>query len=304
MKGSGTQTDPYIVDIWEDFVTAIQIPDVFVAFPPEPGVIDMSEYGYFTETLATIACAQIDGNGWTIRGLSATDCSLFTTEKSKEITINWLLFKDIKLLARTKQTVLLYSGTYTNVYFNGKDEDNPCVISGEIDGSVSTASAAFFARNNAYSGDTCFDCCSITANLKGYAYLRMGDQYEPYNNCNIKLTGFVAGNTYPIIDGELTYCYVSGNVEIKSATTAVRLYHTSAYNIFDIELINGSSADQLNFVSNGSSNGTPSSLVNTDKIKGWETVSLREIEYIGVTESQLYDDVYLKSVGFDIEVRT
>ena len=43
MTGTGTQTDPYIVDNWADFVTALGTSGAYVSFPEVGGVLDMND---------------------------------------------------------------------------------------------------------------------------------------------------------------------------------------------------------------------------------------------------------------------
>ena len=59
MTGTGTQTDPYIVDNWADLVTALGTSGAYVSFPEGGGVISMNDIA--PEGLSsqiTVSCAE------------------------------------------------------------------------------------------------------------------------------------------------------------------------------------------------------------------------------------------------------
>ena len=69
MTGIGTQADPYIVDTWADFVTAVGKSDAYVECA-EGAVWDMNDIaseGISAEV--NINCKSVEGNGVTVKNL-------------------------------------------------------------------------------------------------------------------------------------------------------------------------------------------------------------------------------------------
>ena len=67
MQGTGTQTDPYIPENWEEFLTATGTSEAYVSLPEGGGVFDMNRIAPDGGLTVNIKCAEIQGNGWEIR---------------------------------------------------------------------------------------------------------------------------------------------------------------------------------------------------------------------------------------------
>lgn len=67
MTGTGTQTDPFVVDNWEDFLTASSNSN-YVEWSENSGIIDFNDInpeGYTSEI--RLKCSEF--NGWTFKNL-------------------------------------------------------------------------------------------------------------------------------------------------------------------------------------------------------------------------------------------
>ena len=94
MTGTGTQADPFIVDNWPDFVTAVGTYDAYVEFPDGGGVIDMNNVAPTGIPEITLACASIEGNDWIIQNLYCKGHKGFSTAYGKYVSIDKLHFLD------------------------------------------------------------------------------------------------------------------------------------------------------------------------------------------------------------------
>ncbi|NLT08219.1 MAG: hypothetical protein GXY08_01780, partial [Ruminococcus sp.] len=92
MTGTGTQADPYIVDNWPDFVTAVGTYDAYVEFPDGGGVIDMNNVAPTGIPEITLACASIKGNDWIIQNLYCKGHRGLSTAYGKYVSVNKLHF--------------------------------------------------------------------------------------------------------------------------------------------------------------------------------------------------------------------
>lgn len=92
MTGTGTQNDPYIVDAWSDFVTAIGTSGVYVKVADDT-VWDMNSIAPEGIDRINCTCAELDGNGAVIKNAYIPDyyvLSLSNTVKNLQIE-NFLL---------------------------------------------------------------------------------------------------------------------------------------------------------------------------------------------------------------------
>ena len=81
ITGTGTQADPYIVDTWSDFVTAVGTTDAYVEIPPGT-VWDMNDISPEGVVQTTVRCAKINGNGATINNARITNEALLYVSSS------------------------------------------------------------------------------------------------------------------------------------------------------------------------------------------------------------------------------
>ena len=66
MQGTGTKTDPFIPETWDDFVTAVGTEEAYVSLPAGGGTYDMNEIAPEGNLTIDIRCAEIQGNEWSI----------------------------------------------------------------------------------------------------------------------------------------------------------------------------------------------------------------------------------------------
>ena len=291
MKGSGTQADPFEPTTWLEFVTAIGTEGAYVEFPPEPGVIDVSSLGFFnigTNNInCPILCTSINGNGWTIHGLSWQNSYMFGKKVTGDVTIKNLNF--------TSFLGFLNSGNYADFFYFSKGEiliDN-CVFTGTLD-------------NNGfeyhYQNNLTYNQCSLTFELKHGA----GINQHAYTasemvNCNIKLTGSTSTTGNIINAKPFDFCYLRGALTFTGNSAFLLKDNGSTstlhYSVIDIDLINGGSGNSITIDNRGAK------IVNKDKIKGFTTITLDDDEF-AVTKEQFCDAAYLKQIGFAIGVKS
>lgn len=86
MTGTGTQADPYIVDTWADFVTAVGKSDVYVECA-EGTVWDMNDIAPDgIKSRINIYAKSINGNGVIIKKLYFTSNASFFFANSTSVT--------------------------------------------------------------------------------------------------------------------------------------------------------------------------------------------------------------------------
>lgn len=84
MTGTGTQADPYIVDTWPDFVTAVGTSGAYVEIA-EGVVFDMNAIAPEGAPAVTIAAAHIDGKGTAIEAARVNTDFFNLAESAKTI---------------------------------------------------------------------------------------------------------------------------------------------------------------------------------------------------------------------------
>lgn len=284
MTGTGTQTDPFVPTIWDDFVTAVGTPGAYVAFPEGGGVIDMSGYGFFNagtnNHAVTIGCASIEGNGWKIRGLSWQTGGMFKKSSNLwegDTTISNLHFTD-------------FYGLTADTFFSNSSSVNTTFMQCTFAGIIDDTELLY-----CYYGDLSFDRCSFAIELKNnsdFGVSSYRDHY--YYNCNIKITGTTSTTDEVLQAVDFEFCYLSGEVKLTNAgSTAILKVDATAgnYSIVDI------SVDAAGSVSVDNDGGT---IVNKDKINA-SSINITDTTF-AVTEDQLHDAEYLNSIGFAIGV--
>ena len=282
-SGSGTSaSDPRIVDTKEDFIAAIQSEEktMYISFPddrPESEkVLDFRKDGFYTSPVASVPSLEyprsryINGNGWTILGLSLRDTSFISTPSNTDggytIEIRNLNFKNVYLLGLTSYssgidgvaTSLLFFIRSANSTSGGAYMYN-CKISGVLDNYVNqNAKVSFVCANGGYpdSVSGIFKNCSF--NIRVLPYTRTNAQKKiPYENCLFN----IVGNTYNVIGGDsdlsplaggiFRFCRFQGKIIVTSTLyassddhysssvqgdTLFRFLTGSYYNVIDMEI--------------------------------------------------------------------
>lgn len=292
MTGTGTQADPFIVDNWEDFVTAIGTNDAYVEFPDGGGVIDLNVIAPTGVPEIPVQCKSVKGNDWIIQNLYCKGHAAFITQYGKYVSIDHLHFLSFYFDDEGKQ---VYLGT---VFGNSGDDRqgyyfNECQFSGIMNCTYYKSDvykrSCLFVQDNYW-----LKCrlirCAINVKLDGYAVLLSGSSYIHEDNrveyCNIKVSGNSPAWTE---DGDYRNCLISGD-SVATAFDVVRGAANS--NVLNVDF---SKADSFNCT--GRSNAV--NLINTDLLPSGATIGTG---FIGVTTAQLKDAAYLASLGFPIGV--
>lgn len=283
MTGTGTQNDPYIVDIWEDFVTAAGTSGAYVKVADDT-VWDMNSIAPEGLTQSLQVNANVDGNGVKIVNLHIENLSAVIINANGYLeNIN---FTDVFAKAT--------NGTY---YFIGRSRN---VKYGEV-GRYISITGKFYGYGTSNSNkriyaifgngsDTSFMSCSTNVELYGTAQLCKDDSNWDYNspmlvNCNLKyvrlpISGVYAWQNRIVVKNS----WVEG-----SEYTTVCISNSSENSIFNVsafgDITGGNSRTCL--------------LWNSDKIESGVSISS------GIklcSETQLQDAAYLASIGFPIGV--
>lgn len=270
MTGTGTSTDPYIVENWGEFVTAAGKSGAYVSCPVD-AVWDMNEIAPTGVSGVRLSCAQINGNGLTIKNIFSSD--LFSRGQSGTTNVYDLNFLDIYMEGGAFATCHPSSGS---IAFHR------CRFSGIFTG----ASSLFYAYSIASPAQ--LDRCSISVQLMGEARV-MGITVAPGNDqscgiftfCDLNLqgSGSTNGNRFTLINSRLRGVYPGTGLVIASV---------SQYSVLDIG------------ITWGVNDTTPTKvLINTDKVASGITIPSG---FIKVTTEQLRDAQYLSSIGFPVGV--
>ena len=290
MTGTGTQADPYIVDTWADFVTAVGKSDVYVECA-EGTVWDMNDIAPDgISSRINIYAKSINGNGVIIKKLYFTSNASFFFANSTSVTgVDFL-------------DSLVESGTF--IYRSGSAMFQECRFSGIIQDSTffyNTANSSAYIKRSSinlqFQGNSLL-CC-------GY-YVGNGTGGRPIicENCNVRLSGN-STHSSAITSYDSTYkynlilfdnCFISGVNPFKYLYDSWRWSsgtYSSKYSVFDIVCSSGQSiinAPRYSSIVN--------CIINSDKLNG-ATV---DTAIKKVTDDQLHDASYLQSIGFPIGV--
>ena len=303
MTGTGTQNDPYIVDNWADFITAVGTSSAYVELKKElvktadttvnPNKLYVNSSGevqyivqnsdlpnlyentfcldandYAPEgitTTITITCASLNGNGATIKNLYSSSTTIITTYSYVNIT--GIAFLNIKC---------------TNAYFyissrnNGWGTVSKCIFSGRMDGE----NTSYFIWSSCHH----FVSCSFNVQLYGASRFAQNNEgrydWLDFNGCQIYTDDHRSGSTY-------AYYYVminsiwSGNYN-DYISVAMNSYD---YTVYDLECAS---------ISSNNSTSKNYAFVNSDKCADTDCVE--------VTTAELQSASALAAKGFPIQV--
>lgn len=290
MTGTGTQADPYIVDTWADFVTAVGESDAYVECA-EGTVWDMNDIAPDgISSRINIYAKSINGNGVIIKKLYFTSNASFFFANSTSVTgVDFL-------------DSLVESGTF--IYRSGAATFQECRFSGIIQDSTffyNTANSSAYIKRSSinlqFQGNSLL-CC-------GY-YVGNGTGGLPIicENCNVRLSGSSTNSsTITSYDSNYKYNLITfENCLISGVNPFKYLYvswawssgtYSSKYSVFDIVCSSGQ------FITNAPRySSIVNCIINSDKLNG-ATV---DTAIKKVTDDQLHDASYLQSIGFPIGV--
>lgn len=290
MTGTGTQADPYIVDTWADFVTAVGKSDAYVECA-EGTVWDMNDIAPDgINSRINIYAKSINGNGAIIKKTYFTSNGSFFFANSTSVTgVDFL-------------DSLIESGTF--IYRAGAATFQECRFSGIIQDSTffyNTANSSAYIKRSSinlqFQGNSLL-CC-------GY-YVGNGIGGRPIicQNCNVRLSGSSTNSsTITSYDSNYKYNLITfENCLISGVNPFKYLYvswawssgtYSSKYSVFDIVCSLGQ------FITNAPRySSIVNCIINSDKLNG-ATV---DTAIKKVTDDQLHDASYLQSIGFPIGV--
>lgn len=259
--GSGTQTDPYIVDNWEDLKAVSATKDVYVRLDPnaECKVMDINETSDALGLQANLPFyANIEGNGWEIRNLCTG---------SFDIRTNGNTITDLHFVNLICGALRVFWGSVfcTNCSFSILFLKRGCIC--------------------VPNGGASFNYCAMNLFFVGTEASTLFYALTTLTGCDIELHGSVKGLKL-LETGKMEDCRITGQLHLDDAELTLGSYNkTTAYNIFSVELT-GSGQVLSKYTSNSIC------LVNTEQIAEEITVTLLD-NWVGVTTSQLQDADYL-----------
>lgn len=206
MTGTGTQADPYIVDSWEDFRTAVGTSGAYVEVKPNT-VWNFNEIAPTGLPETTINCAQINGNDCELWHPYVRDNFLFYN--TSDAIINKLHIFKLNAEASSRT-----AGFFKTTSIGQQGECHLCQFSGTLTG---TTSLACFHHANHQASDIYYSC-SINLEAAGMFEITWGsyNDYPRFTDCNIKLecSAVTLTQAMGLVKSQLEY----------SANTAIQLY--------------------------------------------------------------------------------
>lgn len=273
ISGTGTQADPYIVDTWADFVTAVETADAYVKV--DTSTVATWDFAKMVESGLSTGinwnAVEVDGNGLTIKGIFGTAARWFSGTSATAKVV-----KNLNLLDMAKTTAT------SDVFYSRAIEFRNCKFSGVIEG------GNFFGQ---YSGGSAtFTTGSIGGNdPKGCAFAfnfsgnsKLTSAVCTFNHCNMNFDGTSTNTSTQ--EMKMYESKISGKMPWASFKNS-----GGGQNVIDAEI------DTIGTWSNTSGGVT---LINTDKLASGLSVPSG---YTGVTSTQMLDADALEAVGFIVE---
>lgn len=273
ISGTGTQADPYIVDTWTDFVTAVETANAYVKV--DTSTVATWDFAKMVEgglsTGINWNAVEVDGNGLTIKGLFGTAAKWFSATSSTAKVI-----KNLNLLDMAKTTAT------TGVFYGRAMEFRNCKFSGVIEGGnffePYSGGVATFTTGSITGNDP--KGCAFAFNFSGNSRLTSGSCV--FNHCNMNFDGTSANTSTQ--EMKMYESKISGKMPWASFKNS-----GGGQNVIDAEI------DTIGTWSNTSGGVT---LINTDKLASGLSVPSG---FTGVTSTQMLDADALEAVGFIVE---
>lgn len=206
MTGTGTQADPYIVDTWEDFRTAVSTSGAYVEVKPNT-VWNFNEIAPTGLPETTINCAQINGNDCELWHPYVRDHFLFYN--ASDAIVNKLHI--FKLNAEASSG---YAGFFKTTSIGQQGECHMCRFSGTLTG---TTSLAYFHFANHQASEIYFNC-SIHIVGSGYAQITWGNysDFPGFTDCYIimRFQGAPDRQGMKLIKSQLEYSNDAATAEL------------------------------------------------------------------------------------------
>lgn len=292
MTGTGTQADPYIVDTWADFVTAVGKSDVYVECA-EGTVWNMNDIAPDgINAYIYISAKSINGNGAIIKKLYFTSNGAFCFQKSTLVTgIDFLDF-----LIESEKFIYSTSGAvFKKCRFSGMVQDSTFFING----GASTAQIKQSSFNLQFQGNALFYLGSYVPGIGGRGLI--------LSFCNVRLSGKSTNSSTITSHSQMDKHNLVGFENcLVNGTNPFKFFYVSwdsTYSGFNVS----SNCSVFDFICDSGQTitnapnrvySTTTCLINSDKLNGAEVLSA----FTQVTDDQLHDASYLQSIGFPIGV--
>lgn len=166
--GTGTQADPYIVDTWSNFVTAVGTSGAYVEVMPET-VWDFNSIAPEGVSQTTVRCAHINGNGAIINNARITNESLLYVSSG----LNSTTIENLNILNVLADYYVLYNSgapatlNLNRVVFSGILNNTALIY--QSGNTINVRECGFALRGSA---------SSIYTIRQGYIY---------HNDCNLNI---------------------------------------------------------------------------------------------------------------------
>lgn len=264
--GTGTETDPYVIAEWEDFITHAAETNVYITIVPNT-VWDMNilHPEAWTSTAVTIKAKYINGNGLEIRNAYFENCD-FIVYNAASSTHTYLY--DVKLLNCFGRNAASYTHYLLRCNNNTYNHLSKITITG-----------SFFSTSQTYG--------FVIAN---------GNLYR--NSWNVYVYGILAFTNVSVMDTcnfyivqktNLGTVYFNGltNSLVEGEFNSPISFANSQQNIINAQINNSLATSGTNLFN----------IVNADKVA--ETTTIPQA-FISVTDEEMKDAEYLRSLGFPI----
>lgn len=268
MTGTGTRTDPYVVDSWYGFKEVAIKADKYVKFADGGGTIDMAD----GQAIDVFINANVDGNGWTIKNMSTINRWTFWIYGQIK-NFNFVDFQIICNSSSTRKTrfMILESSAFVE----------QCIFSGVISGKYSNSiSSAMFENAGASVNRDVISRCIFNLKLTDGIFVRQGNDIS-CSNCIFDVDSSENQTIYPFYGMNFRNCLIKGKywgltfltTRSKNVVLDVECPSTNVISCPDVEEIFIGNSDKANY--------------DTNKI-------------YAVTTDQLKDADYLLSLGLPI----
>lgn len=276
ISGTGTRADPYIVDTWADFVTAVGGNQAYVEV--DTSTVNTWDFPKIVEGGLTAGvawnAASVNGNGLTIKGLYGSNIQYFfmgssTTSRKYIYNINFLDFN--------KSFDISYWFNRAEYFTFGN-----CQFSGVIDGgnfinriSTSSLASAKTVFTTGVLGGTAHGCSFALHLVNGAKVCNSDYVTVQHGNMNFLCDTPTVTQTIELHESKIT-----GDFPFLSFTNS-----GSGQNVIDADISAIGTWSNANGVT----------LINTDKLASGLSVPTG---FTGVTSAQMLDVDALAAVGF------
>lgn len=285
--GTGTQSDPYLVNNWTDFCSVKDEDGKYIFWedlPSSQKIVDLNEEvpGGYAESF-TIGSASIDFNGWTIRNLTINVPGLAITNSLGDIAryIKNGIFQNVFLSCTLPVGATIgYADDNRNKHYFVN-----CIISGfwHANGSVT--------EEHAQSKYTIFDKCAINMSVIVDGLVLRTWRYNFDNTItrlNINTNGMITEN--PLRYNKDSKHIRNINYQNPDSSSIAMIIQKAQNCVYIVD-----SDTKCNY-GNSSDATLPITLVRSDNTND----TFDNPTFVAVTDEQLQDADYLFSLGFPI----